>query len=237
MLVAGLCGSALAAAQAGFYPAWGLNGAPQAQMLTSSVLMQRVVNHRLGSRSSGLGSNVAAPAVKPATATAAGPLTFSPGPRPIAPARLASGYALDVRTEAEATFDRMLDAYHQIERQFDLPRNDLGGALAAFVAGNVMAYHDRPFPDRLFKPLVQQMRAAIGVTGAFDDTAPAEKQELYESLAILGMFMAATREAVRTQSDPTLAAKVRTAARGTLQRTLRLDPDRVQLTERGLTVD
>ncbi|MEZ5934136.1 MAG: DUF6683 family protein [Alphaproteobacteria bacterium] len=242
ILLAACCSYPFAAfAQAGFYPAWGFNGAPQAQMLASSYLMQNVVNHHLGlDDPSSTSSAPAAEAAPSQSATAAGsadtpPLIFADSADPIAPAKLAVNYPQETRAEVEQFFAGMLDGYHKIEQQFDIPQNDLGGALAAFVAGSFIAYRDQPFPDELFTPLVRQMRDAIHITGGFEDTSEAEKQELYESLAILGMFMAVTREALQSQSNPEAAANSRNAARGYLQQ-LKLDPDRLRLTDQGLVL-
>ena len=155
----------------------------------------------------------------------------------IAPSRLAQSAPPAGRAQAQAFFERTLETYHQIESRFGLPRNDLAGAVAAFVAGNYIAYRDEPFPDRYFKPLVQQIRGALESGAVLQGSSNADKQELYEHMAILGTYMALTREALQKQPDPQLLANMKHAARDYLQQGLKLDPERMQLTDQGLVVN
>jgi hypothetical protein len=157
----------------------------------------------------------------------------SVGP-PIAPAKLAKGYPQSTRPQAEKFFSQTLETYHGIESQFGLKRNDLAGALAAFVAGNYIAYRNEPFPDQQFKPLVEQLRGSLASTVGLQRASDTEKQELYESLAIVGTQMAVTREALQKKPDEKIAAKMKAAARGYLQQLLNIDPDRMRLTDHGL---
>jgi hypothetical protein len=233
-VLAWLCACSPAAAQ--FNAEWAFHGAPEATQLHSSYVMQQIANgtYLRGSKSSSKPS----PAAKPAPVyKAAGPLTFDSRSQPIAPARLAQSYPRDARPKAEQFFGQTLDVYHTIESKFGLRRNDLGGALAAFVAGNYAAYRNEAFPDDLFKPLVLQMQDVLQSTGALEKASAAEKQELYENLAILGIYMLLTREALQKSPNDKTAANMKTAARGYLEQALKLDPDRMQLTEQGLVAN
>src|SRR5438105_5770199 len=174
VLIASLCACSLAAAQYGFTPDWAFHGAPEAQGLHQSYVMQQIAN---GTYLKGTGKSSAKP-VPPVKSSA--PLTFDAPSPPIAPAKLARAYPQETRAKVEQVFGQTLDTYRKIEAQFGLRRNDLGGALAAFVAGNYAAYRNEPFPDKLFKPLVQQMQIVLQATGKLDKAGAAEKQELYE---------------------------------------------------------
>ena len=231
VLIASLCACSLAAAQYGFTPDWAFHGAPEAQALHQSYVMQQIAN---GTYLKGTGKSSAKAAPTPKSAAA---LTFDAQSQPIAPAKLARAYPQETRAKAEQTFGQTLDTYHKLESQFGLRRNDLGGALAAFVAGNYAAYRNEAFPDKLFKPLVQQMQTVLQSTGTLEKAGAAEKQELYENLAILGTYMLLTREALQKSPDPKIAANMKTAARGYLQQALKLDPDRMRLTDQGLVVN
>jgi len=230
-LIASLCACSLAAAQYGFTPEWAFHGAPEAQMLHQNYVMQQIAN---GTYLKGSGKSTPKPAA-PVNPSAA--LTFDARPQPVAPAQLARAYPQDTRAKVEQVFGQTLQAYRKIESQFGVPRNDLGGALAAFVAGNYAAYRDEPFPDKLFKPLVRQMQSALLSSGAVQKTSALEKQALYENLAILGTYMLLTREALQKSPDARIAANMKTAARGYLQQALNIDPDRMRLTEQGLVVN
>ncbi len=150
--------------------------------------------------------------------------------------KLAAQYPPDRRAEVERTFRDLLDAYHQIEDRFGVPRFDAGGAVAAFLAGSLMAYRNEDFPDAHFKPLVEQMRVVVNGNPAFTRASPSARREMYEQMAILGMFMASTQMALKQQPDPAVAARMKRAAKGNLERFLGADADRVQITAAGLLI-
>lgn len=163
--------------------------------------------------------------------------TFAPARQPGEVARqMAASYPRSHQQEAEKSFRELLSGYGRIEQQFGLPRNDLAGAVAAFLAGGTMAMNGTGFPDAHFKPLVEQMRQVIGSQAEFRRATAAEKQDMYEQMAILGMFMATTQMALQQRPDPELAVKVRQSARGYLEQFLGTDASRVQITAAGLAL-
>lgn len=151
-------------------------------------------------------------------------------------AKLTQTYPPAQRAQAQRVFDELLAGYQTIESRFGVPRNDLAGAVAAFLAGSFMAYRDTDFPDANFRPLVDQMRGVIASTGEFATATPTQKREMYEQMAILGMFMATTQMALKRQPDPTLQFKLREAARGYFEKFLKIDADKLQITSAGLDV-
>ncbi|MFT3719727.1 DUF6683 family protein [Pseudorhodoferax sp.] len=152
---------------------------------------------------------------------------------PRAPQKLAQHYPPQRRVEAVRTFRQLLDGYHQVEARMGVPRGDLAGALAAFIAGNLMAYHDRDVPDAYFPAVVEQLRPAVVGQPGFARIGTAEKQDAYEQLAILGTFMALTRQALRRQPDAQIQARMREAARGYLAQ-LGVDAARTEMTAQGV---
>jgi hypothetical protein len=136
----------------------------------------------------------------------------------------------------EKIFRELLSGYRQIERQFGLPRQDLAGAVAAFLAGSYMGYRNADFPDRHFPPLVEQMRGIIASDPGYAKVSTAARQEMYEQMAILGMFMANAQMALRQRPDPQIEARVRAAGKAYLEQFLKTDADRVQITAQGLVV-
>jgi len=81
------------------------------------------------------------------------------------------------------------------------------------------------------------MRGALeGVTG-LASASSAEKREMYESLAILGTYMALTREALQKSPDAKLKANMQRSARAYLEQFLRIDPNRLRIGPEGLTVN
>jgi hypothetical protein len=155
---------------------------------------------------------------------------------PTMPAKMATSYPSTSQMEARRVFGELLVGYAKLEQQFGIPKHDIAGSVAAFVAGSYMAYRDIDFPDEHFKPLVAQMRQIIGSNPDFAKASNAEKQEMYEQMAILGMFMATTQMALKEKPNPQIAANMRQAAKGYLEQFLKTDADRVQITAQGLVL-
>jgi hypothetical protein len=155
---------------------------------------------------------------------------------PAMPGKIAASYPESFRREAERVFRELLTGYGKIEQQFGIPKHDVAGSVAAFVAGSYMAYRNVDFPDEHFKPLVAQMRQIIGSNPDFAKASNAEKQEMYEQMAILGMFMATTQMALKEKPNPQISANVRQAAKGYMEQFLKTDADRVQITAQGLVL-
>jgi hypothetical protein len=151
--------------------------------------------------------------------------------------KLAEPYPAAQRKEIERTFADLLNGYQGIERQFHIQPGDLAGAVAAFVAGNYMAYHNVDFPDHQFGPLVQQMRSIIVSNPEFQRSSQAERREMYEQMAIIGMLMASTQMALREAPDAAIAARMQEAAKRYLEQFFKADPQRLMLTNTGLMLE
>jgi hypothetical protein len=152
------------------------------------------------------------------------------------PAKLAAYYPADKRSEAEKTFKEVLLSYHKIESQFGIPKDDLAGAVGAFLVGSWMAYRDKPFPDQNFSPLVSQLRGIISGNADFSMSTATERRDMYEQMAILGTFLALTRESLQKQPNASTSANIRAAAKSYLEGFLKTDADRVQITANGLVL-
>jgi hypothetical protein len=164
------------------------------------------------------------------------PTTVDPAPAASFPARLASQYPEASRAEAERVFRELLQRYGQLEQRFGLEKGDVAGSVAAFIAGNYMAYHNSGFPDENFLPLVNQMRVVLGNNAEFQQAGPQARQETYEQMALVGMLMATGQMALARQPDPRALANMRSAAKGYLEQFLKTDADRVRLTAQGLSI-
>jgi hypothetical protein len=170
------------------------------------------------------------PVARPRTMTTVAPRS------PLIPKAMAAAYPAGQRARAEQTFEQLLAGYQQIEQRFDIARYDVAGAVAAFVAGSYMGYHNTGFPDQQFKPLVEQMRRIIGADAGFVRAPDRAKQDMYEQLAILGMLVANTQMALQQKPDAQAAAAMRQAAKGYLEQFLRTDAERVHITAEGLVI-
>lgn len=151
-------------------------------------------------------------------------------------AKLAATYPPPQRAAAQRLFAELLTRYQGIEDQFGIPRNDLAGAAAAFVAGSYMGFRNADFPDQNFKALVKQFRSILSRKPEIAGAGEAVKRETYEQLAILGMFMASTQMALKERPDPQVEANMRLAAKGYLEQFLQVGAERVAVTSHGLVI-
>lgn len=151
-----------------------------------------------------------------------------------AAADLASNYPASDRDRARQLFETLLTKYAAVERQFSIAPGDFGGALAAFVAGNLMALRQQPFPDADFAALVRQMRAVIAANPAIGRVDAQEQRRAFEQLAIIGMFMAGTQMALAQKPDPALQERTAAAARQYLSMVIPGDIDGLVVTRTGL---
>jgi hypothetical protein len=174
----------------------------------------------------------------PANTTAPKGTTIAPGSASTSTPRvLAARYPANQRAQIEQAFSESLRSYRQIEAKFGIPSNDVAGAVAAFLAGSYMAYRDVDFPDRNFSTLVAQMRNVLASNPAFQRATAAEKRDVYEQMAIVGTFMAVTREAIKRQPpNETVTQNFRDAARANLEQFLKTDASRVTINEQGLVI-
>jgi hypothetical protein len=170
-------------------------------------------------------------------AAAASPATTVAMTAPSTAAReLAQNYPAAERPKAEQLFKELLLRYREVENRFGVPRHDLAGALAAFIAGSHMAYRNAPFPDEHFKPLVAQMRGLLQANPAIARAPMAERQQAYEQLAILGMFMAGAQIAQQRQPDAVQLERLQAAGAQYLQRLLAVEPARLVIGPAGLSL-
>jgi len=138
-------------------------------------------------------------------------------------------------TMTKAFADRM-DVWHQLEDKLGLPRNDVGGALAAFLVGNYMVMTNREVSDEEFGVVVEQLRRQPSLRTSLGAQTPSALRNLYEQSAMTGTFMALAYKSQQTNPQPVAQqANLRDAARENL-RTVGLDPDRVRIDARGISL-
>ncbi len=215
---------------------------PMGERLEQShqILFGESVEESLGSDRSQMTSGTSSPNADRATGTTVlAPTTFTSSPNASGQRvawAMAQSYPETSRAQAEEVFEQLLSGFKQIEFQFGLPSNDVATAVSAFLVGNYSVYRSTPVPDEYFVPLVEQMRQIIGTTPAFAQASAAVKQETYEQLAILGMFMATTEMALNQQPNAELGVEAQQAAAGYLQTFLGIEPDRIRLSANGLEI-
>jgi hypothetical protein len=123
-----------------------------------------------------------------------------------------------------------------MEGKFGLQPGDMGGAMAAFIAGSYMGYRNVTLPDAQFARLIEQTRAYLGGNPAVRGLGDADKQAFYETLSTMGMYVAMSQLVLAKQPDPDAIARMQEAGKQYLEDFLGVAADRVVIDERGLSL-
>lgn len=148
---------------------------------------------------------------------------------------LALGYPAAQRAAAERSFAQLLDAFRAIEAQVGEAHGDAAVALACVVIGAYEAYHDETLAASTYPPVIAQLRAAMAVDPAFGALDAGGRRALYERLAIVGMYLLGTRQALANAPTAGDASRLREAAAKYLAE-LKLDPDGIEIGEVGIAL-
>ncbi len=218
-------------AQVGAFSDYMPSGVDDFNYATNDIVMRSIFNNAERRAKRRAGNKESTPPPSPPKASSQSTVVNF-GPAPLAPRKMAGKYPAEKRVDAERTFARLLDGYHQIEARLDIPRGDMAGAMAGLVAGSLSACQDRDIPDAGFVRSIGQLRGTIAQDAHFAGLAATDKQEAYEQFAILGTMMALARNALRQAPDPAAQTRLRETGCGYL-RQLGVDPDAVILTEQG----
>ena len=154
---------------------------------------------------------------------------------PRVPKTMAALYPVADRARMEQVFNRLLAGYGGIEKQFGIPKGDVAGATAAFLVGSYMGFNNTGFPDERFLPVVSQVRRALSADLSFAKAPLAVRQDIYEQMAVLGMFLANAQLALSQTPNPEQEAAMRHAATTYLE-SFGVDPSTLRLTPTGLSL-
>jgi len=172
---------------------------------------------------------------------AAEALTVARSPVPIGPAQLARSHpgSHRERQRAQAMYERCLQHYRSRVPLTDatdatdaadatLPHDDVGAALAHFVAANLAALHGDPATPQHLRRLERQLVAVVRPSAAWRQAAEQERQAYVEQLGIIAVLISDCSTLARRQGAAAIA-HVRRGARAYLRQLLGLDPDQLML--------
>jgi hypothetical protein len=182
-----------------------------------------------GEAGTGRGTRATASAAKPTLAQSASQVSANAQ-------QLAAVFPVAQRAQVAQAYVQSFDAYRQLEAKLGIPANDVAGAVAAFIAGNYMAYRGVEVPDDHYKRLVAQMRGALAESRGFAAASPGDKRGLYEQMAMVGTFMAVARQAFVQNPNPGAEKNFRDSARANLETALKVPADRVRIGANGLSL-
>lgn len=163
-------------------------------------------------------------------------LTIERAASPIAPARMASQHAgAAERQQAQALYERCLARYRAaVPAPADAPAlDDVGGAVARFVAANLRALRGTEATPAMLQKLERQLVGIVRASAGWAAESARERQFYFEQMAIIAVLIdeSFTRAAAK---GPSAIANVRSAARGYLHHFLGLNPDLLTLGTDGL---
>lgn len=150
--------------------------------------------------------------------------------------QLAQAVPAPQREQMAQVYQQSFDTWRQLERKLGLPSNDVAGAIAAFIAGNYMAYRDVEVPDPAYLRLVAQVRGSLVESRGFARATPAQRRALYEQMAMVGTFMAVARLSFQQKPNPAAEQNFRDAAAANLEAALKVPAGQVRITDQGLTL-
>lgn len=196
-------------------PAWAAQGSDPLQ--ASAGRMTGVI----GSAFAGPPPNVAPPAPAGVSPRADAQAQFARTAR-----ELAMIFPADKRHLMEQGYNESMQVYQQIESKMGWPRNDVSGAIAAFIVGNYIMLTGEEISDEQFAAVANQLRRASADLARQDPTL---LRSMYEQCAMVGTFMFAAHKSLQKQPQPMQHKHLRDAARENLRLALGTDPERLQM--------
>lgn len=166
-------------------------------------------------------------------------LTVEPAQVPLAPERLAAAHpgGPQQQREARALYERCLVHYREVVRatQADGGLDDVGAAVACFVAANIQALQGVSVTPAMLLRLERQLGGVAQLSSAWSTATARERQLYFEQMAILAVLIRETSAHAALQG-PVAVDNVRRAARGYLRELLGLDPEQLTLDAGGLSL-
>jgi len=174
-----------------------------------------------------------------ATDADASPLTVPRAWAPLGPAQLASahpGSAVD-RLTVRALYERCLLHYRTAVRADDSARglDDVGAALARFVAANVEALHGTHATRSMLRRLEGQLVGIVRRSPAWSIADVQDRQAFFEQVALLSVLVADCTAQAHLQGQAAIE-NLQRAAGGYLRQLIGLDPEWLTLGPEGLAL-
>ena len=154
-----------------------------------------------------------------------------------APTQMAAAQSADPTTRAqlEALYARCLQTYRSAIRPQDTAWDDVGAAVALFVAVNLHALHDIEATPSVLDVLERQLRSVTRRSAEWDVAPREQRQFFFERIAILGVLMAGNHGKAKSQGATALA-ELHRIAREYLEQLLGFNADRLTVGPAGLAM-
>lgn len=128
----------------------------------------------------------------------------------------------------------MLDDYRQLLRDRQIAPNDVARAASFTIAASYEVLNGRTLGAAEFDALRAQMTRVVATDPDFARMSDRQKQELYETYAIVGMHMIQASAMATREGDHPRLAEVRRLASIQLEETFGRPPSRIAFTLGGV---
>jgi hypothetical protein len=160
------------------------------------------------------------------------PSTVVPKRSARVPAQLAAKAPPGQRAALTRQYDQLLSTYEALAVKLRLPDHDISSSLALLVCGAYTAYRGGDLSDTALAATQKQLHAVLVKAPGFAKIPTAQKQDLYEQLAIVSTQIELSL--VQAKTDPAKLAQVRDVAKTYLAAFG--NPDQVVIDDRGISL-
>ncbi len=155
---------------------------------------------------------------------------------PVAPTILSRAQVVPrARQDAVARYEHCLNHF-RTRVQRGAPEDDAGLAAAYFMLVNVAALHDLHPRSEALERVEAQMRHALASLESWREAPLADRQSAFEQFAVLAVLVADATPRAR-EAGGNAIVPVRRSAYATLAQWLDVEPARLVVGERGLTLE
>ncbi|HKP73680.1 MAG TPA: DUF6683 family protein [Pyrinomonadaceae bacterium] len=171
------------------------------------------------------------------TTASTGATTFRPVAPSIYPQQLARDAATNdaERKEMEAVFAMCLRNYEANMRRQNQPVKDVARAVSYFVGVNYNVLHGGgSVTPAQGVALRTEIKAALGEDEGFARLSDREKQQIYETMAVLAEYVALNMSVADERGNKQLADATRDMAKDNLEKLLGASAANIRITDRGL---
>lgn len=173
--------------------------------------------------------------------TTAGTTTtiFRPVSSPFVPQQLAAqlGKTAEQRQAFTRSFMEALKLYEDAARDQGVPLHDVARATTFLFITSYYAYAGgHPLTDKQAVALREQLQNALGEDRQFQSMSDRDKQQMYETMAIMGGFVMITKTAADERGDKEASGEIRQFAKQNLEGLLGVSAERLAFTDHGLEI-
>ncbi|MCG7939700.1 MAG: hypothetical protein N0C88_12750 [Candidatus Thiodiazotropha lotti] len=152
--------------------------------------------------------------------------------------QLAGSFPEPNRANMEKIFNIALFVQKRIEQAAQIPEGDIPTATASFLYGVWSAYNEgAEIPEQnllhLHKQVAQMIEGNQALSLGLQNATPADRQKLYEYLAMTGNWMVMFQDTYKKGPDQKTVTNIKNMARELLQASFKIDVDKLHISQDG----